>query len=96
MFELGNNELIYAAEDSFCSSPDVRKWSSAVHCCLAPHFRNGVFLISNLQGDSLTLKRIVPSRNDYFALGIGNNSHSYYIWGREKINVNGTDRRLSY
>ncbi len=43
MFELGNNELIYAAEDSFRSSPVVRKWSSAVHCCLAPHFRNGGF-----------------------------------------------------
>ncbi len=43
MFELGNNELIYAAEDSFYSSPVVRKWSSAVHCCLASHFRNGGF-----------------------------------------------------
>lgn len=43
MFELGNNELIYAAEDSFRSSPVVRKWSSAVHYCLAPHFRNGGF-----------------------------------------------------
>ena len=43
MFELGNSELIYAAEDSFRSSPVVRKWSSAVHCCLAPHFRNGGF-----------------------------------------------------
>ena len=43
MFELGNNELIYAAEDSFRSSPVVRKWSSAVHCCLASHFSMEVF-----------------------------------------------------
>lgn len=43
MFEFGNNELIYAAEDLFYSSPVARKWSSAVHCCLAFHFRNGGF-----------------------------------------------------
>ena len=43
MFELGNNELIYAAEDSFRSSPVVRKWSSAVHCCQLLIFAMEVF-----------------------------------------------------
>lgn len=81
MFELGNNKFIYAAEDSFYSSPVVRKWSSAAHCCLASHFRNGGFPWHPIckGGGSLTLKRNVLFRNDYFALGIGNNSHGYYI-----------------
>lgn len=79
MFELGNNELIYAAEGSFRSSPVVRKWSSAVHCCLAPHFRNGGFPDIQFVRDGLTPKRNVLFRNDYFALGIGNGPYGYYI-----------------
>lgn len=44
MFELGNNELIYAAEDSFRSSPVVRKWNLTAYRRLSSPSNDSGFL----------------------------------------------------